>query len=38
MTMGQKITIDPNTRQFEMFMKLPDGSDFKMFRHVYRRA
>jgi len=31
-------TIDPNSRHFEMFLKLPDGTDFRMFRYVYRRA
>ncbi len=30
--------VDPNTRKFEMFMKLPDGSDHKMFSYVYTRA
>ena len=30
--------VDPNTRKFEMFMKLPDGSDYKMFSYVYTRA
>ncbi len=28
----------PDERVFEMFMKMPDGSDVKMFTHVYTRA
>jgi hypothetical protein len=31
-------TVDPNTRRFEMFVKLADGSDFRMFHYTYRRA
>ena len=28
----------PNERVFEMFMELPDGSEFKMMTHVYTRV
>jgi hypothetical protein len=31
-------TVDPNTRLFEMFVKLADGTDFRMFSYLYRRA
>lgn len=28
----------PNERVFEMYSKMPDGSEAKMFTHIYRRA
>lgn len=32
-----EIQKSPNERVFEMFMELPDGSEFKMMTHVYTR-
>ena len=30
--------VSPDERVFEMFMKLPDGKEVKMFTHRYKRA
>ena len=30
--------VSPDERVFEMFTTLPDGTEIKMFRHVYKRA